>query len=87
MRCSVCGREMIDDLEVAQGHCVTPPCWMYASGLTEEAEAWEREHSEFWPSVEAEGGGEDWLCSACGEPLDEDGCCPYCNDDYWPEDE
>lgn len=32
MRCSICGREMIDDLEVSQGYCVTAPCWMYATG-------------------------------------------------------
>ena len=44
--CPYCGEPMIDDLEVGQGYHVTAPCWMYANGMIEEAQAWEREHGE-----------------------------------------
>jgi predicted RNA-binding Zn-ribbon protein involved in translation (DUF1610 family) len=41
--CPYCGQVMIDDMEVGQGYCVTAPCWMWGTGLREEAMAWEEE--------------------------------------------
>lgn len=40
--CPYCGETMLDDMEVGQGYCITAPCWMWATGQTEMARAWER---------------------------------------------
>ena len=46
-RCSVCGQPMLDDIEVGQGHCITAPCWMYATGQRELVREWEeRQHRQ-----------------------------------------
>jgi len=38
--CIYCGRILIDDMEHGQGHCITAPCWMFASGLIAEGNRW-----------------------------------------------
>lgn len=43
-RCSICGKTLLDDMEIGQGYCVTAPCWMYATGQIELAKQWEREN-------------------------------------------
>lgn len=78
-RCQICGQVLIDDMEVGQGHCVTAPCWIYASGQVELAQEWEEDNPGFWAKADL-----SWLCEGCGTELDEyDKTCPHCDNDEW----